>query len=383
MENYQICKRCVMDTSDPEITFDEQGICCHCRHFDTKIKPKWRYDEEGARRLEQIMAHIREVCKNKKYDCILGISGGVDSSYLAYLASQVWKLHVLAVHVNAGWNTEIAESNIEKLVKTFNIELYTYVVDWEEVRDLQIAYLKSGLANQDVPQDHVFFAALYKKAINEGIKFVFTGMNYATESILPLSWGYYAMDSYQLKAIHKRFGTRKLKTYQTLSFYERYILIPFIKRIRIIHPLNYLPYDKAKAKETLKKTIHWSDYGLKHGESYFTKFFQNYWLPTRFGYDKRRAHFSSMILAGLMTRDEALAQLEEPLYQPDELQQDIAYICNKLGITMQEFEYYLHMPKKHFKDYPSLYHLENYLRGLVEKPIFQYFGRHYKKMKEI
>lgn len=347
----QVCSYCVMDTTDPAIEFDKEGRCNHCRTAEKLLEE--RVFSDGEKRLKELIARVRVASKNKEFDCIIGLSGGADSSYLAYLASKVWGLRVLAVHVNAGWNSEIAESNIEKLVKKCGITLHTYVVDWEEVKDLQLSYLKSGLANQDVPQDHVFFAVLYKLAAKEGIKHVFTGHNIATESILPASWGYNAMDSKQLKAIHKKFGNVKLKSYKTISFFYRYVYLPFIYGLKIDMPLNLLDYDKDKAKDFLLKEIGWKDYGLKHGESVFTKFFQNYWLPERWGFDKRKAHASSQIVSGKISREEALKELNATLYSPVDIQNDKDYICRKLNLSHEELESYFKMPLKYHWDYPS------------------------------
>lgn len=350
---YQICSYCVMDTSDPDIEFDENNRCNHCRGAEQLLKERVFSGDKGEEKLKQLLDQIKTQSKLKEFDCIIGLSGGADSCYLAYLASKVWNLRVLAVHVNAGWNSEIAESNIEKLVKKCGITLHTYVVDWEEVRDLQLSYLKSGLANQDVPQDHVFFAVLFKLAAKEGIKHVFTGHNIASESILPAAWGYNAMDSKQLKSIHKRFGSIKLKSYKTISFFYRYVYLPFIYGLKIHMPLNLIDYDKEKAKAFLADEIGWKDYGVKHGESVFTRFFQNYWLPKRWGFDKRKAHASSQIVSGNMTREEALLELKKELYTPVEIQNDKDYICRKLNITHEELDNYFKMPLRYWTDFPS------------------------------
>lgn len=351
---YQICNRCVMDTSVPDIVFDKDGICNYCTNAIEYGKLNYFPNEEGKKLLSNILDEIREDNKNSKYDCILGLSGGVDSSYLAHIASKEWDLRILAVHVNAGWNSEIAEANIEKIVnKNKNIDLYTYVVNWQEVRDLQLAYFKSGIANLDVPQDHVFFAQLYKRALKEKIKYILTGGNFASESICPDSWGYDAMDLLSLRSIHKKYGNMPLKSYTTLSFVARTLVYPLIIKQKKIRPLNYLQYNKEEAKELLKYEYNWVDYGMKHGESVFTKFFQNYWLPQRFGYDKRKSHFSSLIVSGYLKREEALNKLKEPLYDPLELQRDKEYICNKLEIKLEELENYFNAPKNTYRNYAN------------------------------
>lgn len=337
MPEYQICTRCVMDTSDPEIRFNETGVCCHCSNFDTVRAKSWFPDEDGQRRLDATLQDIRQEGAGREYDCILGLSGGVDSSYLA-LRLHEWRMRPLAVHVDAGWNSELAVANIEKVVKHCNFDLHTHVVDWEEMRDLQLAYLRAGIPNQDVPQDHVFFASLYHFATSNGIRWIMSGGNLATEGIFPKAWHGPAMDAINLRAIHRRFGTTPLKTYSTVSFLQYYVWYPLVRKMRTLRPLNFLPYNKASAIKELEQAIGWRAYGRKHGESLFTKLFQNHYLPVRFGYDKRRPHLSSLIVSGQMTRDEAIRQLQEPLYDPDELEIDIAYFCKKLRISRAEFD---------------------------------------------
>ena len=351
-----------MDTTAEEITFDEKGVCSFCRKFDTEIKPKWFPNDGGRKKLASILDRVRQEGEGKEYDCIIGLSGGTDSSYVTYLAKRKWGLRPLIFHVDAGWNTEIATSNIENLVKKLDIDLFTYVVDWEEMRDLQLAFLKSGVVSQDIPQDHVFCATLYKYIRQYNIKYVLTGYNYATESILPPSWAYNAFDRSHVKGIHKQFGTIKLKTYPTISFLQRYIYYPFIKGVKIIRPLNYIPYNKKIALETLGKKIGWEDYGYKHGESVFTKFFQTYYLPERFGYDKRRAHLSSLILSGQTTREKALKELEIPPCNPKEAEELKIYVAKKLGISVKELEDYMALPKKTYRDFPNQANLLNLLK---------------------
>lgn len=358
--DFKICVKCIMDTSDPLIQFNDEGRCNHCIEAERLITERCFSGAVGDRKIRDLIKEIKAKNSKNEFDCIIGLSGGADSSYLAYLAAKVWGLRVLAVHVNAGWNSEIAESNIEKLVKKCGLTLHTYVVDWEEVRDLQIAYLNSGLANQDVPQDHVFFAVLYKLAAKENVKYVFTGHNIATESILPKEWGYNAMDSKQLKYIHKKFGSNVRKSYKTISFFYRYIFLQYIYKIKIINPLNLLDYDKDAAKVFLNDEIGWKDYGMKHGESVFTRFFQNYWLPTRFGFDKRKAHLSSLIVSKKINKEEAIEELQKPIYDTITLQNDKEYICRKLRIDERKFDEFLKMPIKTFRDYPSNFNLFNF-----------------------
>jgi aminotransferase len=348
---YRICTRCVMDTTDPQITFDAEGVCNHCRHFEQVTSKHWHPGPEGAAMLEKIVASVREEGKGREYDSILGLSGGVDSSYLALKAHELG-LRPLVVHVDAGWNSELAVSNIEKIVKHCGFELHTHVMDWDEMRDLQIAYLRAGVANQDVPQDHAFFANLYDYAIRNGIRTVLSGGNTATEAIFPDAWHGSAMDAINLRAIHRRYGSMPLRHYRTISFFQYYFVYPFVKRMRVLRPLNYMPYDKAAAIAELEK-VGWRAYRGKHGESVFTKFFQTYYLPTKFGYDKRRPHLASLIVSGQLTRDAALRALEEPLIQEREREADIAYFCKKLGIERAEFEAALREPPRHYREFPN------------------------------
>lgn len=348
---YQVCTRCVMDTSDPEITFNADGVCDHCRNFDAVTSKRWFPGPEGAGIWAEKLDTIKKAGAGNEYDCIIGLSGGIDSSYLA-LKAKDWGLRPLVVHVDAGWNSELAVSNIESVVKACNYDLHTIVIDWDEMRDLQFAYLRSSLANQDVPQDHAFFANLYQYAINNKTKYILSGGNIATESIFPTSWHGDAMDAINLKAVHRRFGTRKLKHYKTISLLDYYVIYPFVHGMRTVRPLNYMPYDKEKAIETLRATG-WRPYGRKHGESRFTKLFQNYYLPEKFGFDKRRPHYASLVVSGQMTRDEALAALAEPLYDEKDLAADLAFFCKKLGITEAQFRQYMSEPNHHYTDFDN------------------------------
>ncbi|MFA5849808.1 MAG: N-acetyl sugar amidotransferase [Bacteroidales bacterium] len=351
-QKYQICSRCIMDTSDPDIVFDEDGVCNHCRNFDINIRKQWLPNDEGKVRLQAIVDKIKKDGAGKQYDCILGLSGGVDSSYLALIAKKMG-LRPLGVHVDTGWNRDVGMSNIESIVKVLNIDLFTQVIDWEEMRDLQVAYLKSGVENQDTPQDHVIFAALYRFAMDNRIRFVLSGSNYATESVLPTAWGHDAMDLRQLKAIHKLYGTKKLKTYPTVNFFKYRFYYPYIKKMQVVDILNYIPYDRENAIQTLQKEVGFKDYGKKHYESQFTKFFQGYFLPVKFGYDKRKAHFSSLILSGQMTREEALNKIEEKTYSDETLKSDRDFIIKKLGLSQESFSEIMAAPNKSFVDYPT------------------------------
>jgi N-acetyl sugar amidotransferase len=354
-----------MDTSDPKITFDQNGVCNHCKRFETQIKPLWFPNKEGRKKLDATISKIKEDGKGNDYDCIIGLSGGVDSSYLAYiLRTEYPELRILSVHVDGGWNSELAVHNIENIVKNLNIDLYTEVIDWEEMKDLQLSYFKSQLANQDVPQDHAFFAALYRIAIKYKIKYFLTGGNFATESILPSSWGYNASDGVQLKAVHREFGQIKLKNYKTFSSFKKLVYYPYIKKMKTIRPLDLLPYDKDEAKKIIIEKINWRDYGGKHHESRFTKFFQAHWLPIKFGYDKRRAHLSSLIVAGQMKREDALIEIEKPLYNKNELKEDKEFLAKKMGLSIENFNEIMSNPNKTFMDYKSDYKLYMFMKRI-------------------
>lgn len=364
------CTQCVMNDTDEEIEFDYRGVCNHCRQFAEVTKKYWFPNKEGEKYLNDILTRVREDGKGKEYDCILGLSGGVDSSYLA-LKAKDWGLRPLVMHVDAGWNTETAVSNIEKIVKYCNYNLHTHVVDWEEMRDLHLSYFCSGLSNQDVPQDHIFFSSLYHFAIKNKIRYILSGGNIATEGVMVSGWhGGSAMDSISLKAVHRKYGERPLKLYKMISFWQYYIWYPLIKKMRTIRPLNYLPYNKEIAIKEIEKKCGWRSYGRKHGESLFTKIFQNNYLPRKYGYDKRLPHLSSLILSGQITREFAIEKLKEPLYDPFELEIDLDYFCKKLRITREQYENFICGQKKNYSDFPNwmrLYSLIKLAQKYFEK----------------
>jgi aminotransferase len=349
---YQICTRCILDTSDPEISFDLEGVCNHCRAFDAVISKGWHPNKHGEEMLHAKIMEIKAAGVGKKFDCIIGLSGGIDSSYLAIKLKE-YDLRVLAVHVDAGWNSELAVHNIERIVDYCGFEYYSEVLNWREVADLQLAFLKSGVANQDVPQDHGFFATLYKFAMQQKIKYVINGGNIATESVFPANWHHSPMDAICLNDIHRRFGTMRLKSYRTISFFEYYIYFPFILGMKVFRPLNYMPYDKRDALKELLEKVGYKEYDTKHGESVFTRFFQNHFLIKRFGYDKRRPHLSCLILSGQLTREAALEAMKQAPYNEKDLAQDRAFVARKLGISEVELDGYISQPLKHYTDYKN------------------------------
>ena len=371
MENkkYQICTRCVMDTTDPEIIFDEKSVCNHCHQFDKVTTTRYYPNDKGKKKLDTIFSKIKRKGKEQDYDCIIGLSGGVDSSYLALILKD-YGLRPLVVHVDAGWNSEIAIYNIEQIIKHCDYDLHTHVIDWQEIKDLQLSYLKSGVANQDTVQDHIFFASLYHFAVQHNIKYVISGNNISTESVFPKAWHHSAMDAINLKAIHKIFGKKKLSNYKTISFFEYFFYYPFIKGVEVVYPLNFMPYCNGEALKFLKEKLNYKEYGRKHSESRFTKFFQNYYLPKKFNIDKRRPHLSSRILSGRLKRDEALRELKKPLYDEIELSYDKSYIVKKLEISVEEFDRFIWEKGHHYSEYANwdfYYKLMTQLKKVLQK----------------
>ncbi len=359
-EVYQVCKSCVMDTTDSKITFDAEGVCDHCNTFYSKILPNWHTDERGDNALKEIIKKIKRKGKGKDFDCLMGMSGGIDSSYLLYVMVKHYGLRPLVFHVDAGWNSQIAVNNIERLVDGLGLDLYTEVINWEEIKDLQLAFFKSGVPHIDVPQDHAFFATMYKFASKHNIKYILTGGNYSTECIRnPIEWMYYQSDSIQLRDIYKKFGTGKLKDYPVSNILWHKVYLPYIKKIKLIRPLDYVPYNKDEAMQLLVDKFDYQKYPQKHFESRFTRFYESYWLPKKFGYDTRKVQYSSLILTNQMSREEALEKLKFPAYDTETIQQDFEYIATKLDISVKELQSYMDAPNKTYKDYKSQENIYN------------------------
>ncbi len=351
---HTICTNCVMDTTDTKITFDKDGVCDHCTTFYRDVRPNWHTDEYGRKQLETELERIRINGKGRNFDCIIGMSGGIDSSYLTHLAKCELNLRPLVFHVDAGWNSQIAVNNIERIVDGLGLDLYTEVINWSEMRDLQVAFFRAGVPHVDAPQDHAFFATMYHFAEKHNIKYILTGANYSTECVRnPIEWMYYQSDSIQLRDIHARFGQRPLKKFPVTSILRHKIYLPFVKKIRVARPLNYLPYTKNEAVELLEKEYGWQPYPQKHFESRFTRFYESYWLYERFGYDTRKVQFSSLILTGQMTREEALEKLQHPPYDEETIQHDFEFIATKLALTTEELNSYMDLPHKTYRDYRS------------------------------
>lgn len=339
----QTCTQCILDQhDDPAITFDSNGVCNYCQGFKKEFIDNMPSPAEKETRLKQALGKIKSERKGKKYDSILGVSGGVDSSYLAFLAKE-FGLNPLLVHFDNGWNSELAVDNINKIVDHTGFDLYTYVVDWEEFRDLQLAYIRASVIDWEVPTDHGLMATLYNQAARHRIKYVLTGFNYQTEAILPKPMRWSKRDVANIVDIHKKFGTKRLKTMPLLGFY-RLNYLQFLRGFESVKILELIDYNKEEAKAVIAQQMGWRDYGGKHYESIFTRFYQGYVLKEKFGVDKRKAHLSSLICSGQMTREEAMAELEKPAYDPDLLREDKAYVIKKLGLTPGEFDQIIQQP---------------------------------------
>lgn len=346
---YRICAKTVMDTSDPYIEFDEDGVSNYWRSGIARLEAEIIRGEAGLAHARRIAESIRAESKTKRYDCLIGVSGGVDSSYVAYWTRKLG-LRPLAVHLDNGWNSELAVSNIEALVTKLDIDLHTVVLDWEEFRDIQRSFFLASVPNCEMPTDHAITATLFSLARKHGIRHIISGANVVTEGIYQANIGHDNKDWSHIADLHRRFGQRKVSTFPHLSVldFARSIVVD---RIRFIPILNYLDYNREQAIATLEREFGWRNYGRKHGESTFTRFFQEHYLPAKFGIDKRRMHYSSMICAGQITREDALRKLEEPLYEPDELRQDIEFVRKKLQFSEKEFEAIMKTPPKSHHDY--------------------------------
>ncbi|WP_079459248.1 N-acetyl sugar amidotransferase, partial [Pseudomonas aeruginosa] len=339
----------------PHIHFDQQGVCEYCQNFDEAIKPNWHTDKHGEAELKRLAEVIKRDGKGRDFDCIIGLSGGLDSSYVSYVAKEKMGLRPLLFHVDAGWNTDQAVGNIEKLVDGLGLDLYTEVINWEEMKDLQVAFLKSQISDQDLPQDAAFFSALYKFARAHKIKYVLTGGNFSTECCRePEEWGGYpGIDKRLFKDIHKRFGTRTLKTFPIVDILAYKIYYRYVLGMQVIRPLNLLPYVKKDAEETLQRLYGWQSFQHKHHESRFTRFYEDYWLPRKFGYEKRRAHFSSLIMTGQMTREEALERISKPEMDENFLHSEFEYVANKLDLSIEDLQFIFDGENKTFHDYKN------------------------------
>jgi len=349
---YQQCSLSVMDTiADPDITFDEKGICNYYYEYQKAAKENVFTGEAGIKNIEQLVAKIKEAGKGKPYDCIMGVSGGVDSTYVAYLAKK-HGLRPLAVHFDNGWNSELAVKNIENLVSKLDIDLHTLVINWEEFKDIQLAYLKASVIDIEAVTDHAITGTISTLAKKYNIKYSLTGSNIVTEFVMPPSWTFNKSDHVNLQDIHKKFGAIPLKSYPIYNTYLKKYTHNIIK-MESVALLNSVPYNKQEIKDFIQKELAWRDYGGKHYESIFTKFYQAHILPVKFKVDKRKPHLSTLIFSGQITKQEALAELEKPLYDNNEFRHDYDFVLKKLGLTNNEFEDLMRLPVKDHRDYKT------------------------------
>jgi N-acetyl sugar amidotransferase len=350
-ETQQVCRVCVMDRTDPEIRFFGDDGCNHCIRARQRLATEVFRGPEGQTRRTRLIEQIRADGRGRDYDCVIGLSGGLDSTYVAWQAKQEG-LRPLAVHLDNGWNSELAVANIEKTIKALDIDLFTHVVDWEEFRDLQLAFFRARVVNIEIVTDHAITAILYRVASKQGLRWILSGSNVATESIMPEAWGYDTRDARHVRGIHARFGRVPISTFPLLPA-PRFLWHVFAERIRFVPILNYGDYRKSDAVALLRDKVGWTPYAKKHGESRFTDFYQNYYLPTRFGFDKRKAHYSSLIVSGQMTRDEAMELLERSPWSDADRRLDIEYVIKKLGLSAAEFEDIMAQPPASPRDYPN------------------------------
>ena len=363
IRDYQACVRCVMDTSDPDIVFDTTGVCNHCFEFDKARDTQSLSPEAAVSKLHELVDKIKQEGRNKKYDCIKGVSGGVDNTYHVYLLKHLG-LKPLVVHLDNGWNSELAVQNIENIITRLGFDLYTRVLNWNEFRELQLAYLKASVLDLEALTDHAISATLFHQANRYGVKYIMAGTNRATEAILPLNWRYAnkTNDAVNIKAINDQFRKKPIKDFPMLSF-QKHAYYWKIKKIEWVSPLDYVQYDKANAKKIIESELGWRDYGGKHYESIITRFYQGYILPKKFGIDKRRAHLSTLIVSGQITRNEALLELQKPLLEEAILKQDLEFVPKKLGISKEAFDDIMQLPPKNHYDYKT----DKKLRELIIK----------------
>lgn len=348
---YTICTRCIMDITDPDIYFDELGVCNHCKRYDELLDKRVFRGKEAKEKLEQIVKNIKSSGETREYDCIIGVSGGVDSTYVAYLTKELG-LKALAVHFDNGWNSELAVRNIERILDLLNIDLYTYVIEWSTFKDLQMSFLKASTPDGEIPTDHAINALLFSEASKRGIKYIINGMNFATESLAVPAWAYGHSDWKYIRSVHRIFGTKKLAKYPHYTFTDlAYWTV--VRRINVVSILNYLEYNKDEVMKLLQESLGWVYYGGKHYESVYTRFYQGYILPRKFNIDKRIGHLSDLIRSGQLTREKALEELTKPIYDESLLRQDKEFVLKKFKINEVEFDKIMSIELKTFQDYPN------------------------------
>lgn len=353
---FQVCTNCVMDTTDSKIKFDNQGVCDYCNGFNNDVKGSWNKNTHNEIELLDIAKKIKKNSRKSKYDCIIGLSGGLDSSYLCYVTKEIMGLNPLVYVVDTGWNLNVAVENIEKIVRGLDLDMYTEVVNWNEMKDLQLAFFKSQVPYQDFPQDHAIFAGLYNFAVKNKIKYVFTGANNSTEGVRPPVEWVYINDLRLMKDIHKKFGKiKKLKTFPTCGMIKYRLFYPYVKGMKRFYPLDYIHYEKKEVEIFLNDKFGWTKYENKHYENIFTRFYEGYYLPTKFNYDKRKCYYSNLILTGQMSREDALSQLLNPSYDKQLANKDMSYIAKKMGVSLEEFKIIISGDNKYYNDYKNSY----------------------------
>jgi N-acetyl sugar amidotransferase len=362
---YRRCTLTVMDNiADPDISFDAKGICNYYYDYETTAASFLFSEAEGKKKLDEFAEKVKKEGKGKPYDCLIGLSGGVDSTYVALLVKQLG-LRPLAVHLDNGWNSELAVSNVENIITRLGFDLFTIVVNWEEFRDIQLSYLKASVVDIEVVSDHAIFATMYKLAKEHKTGYIISGTNIVTEQIMPPSWLYKKMDFTNLKDIHRQYGKVKLKTYPYFDF-SKFVYYSSVLRLNPVSILNYVPYNKKAVKEVIARELGWRDYGGKHHESIFTKFYQAYILPEKFKIDKRKAHLSTLICSGQLTKEEALLEMEQPLYLPSALAADKEYVLKKLGLSDDEFIAIMKLPVRKHQEFKTDTRLkDSYMKLLV------------------
>ena len=340
-----------MDTTDPDIKFDEEGICSHCYRYENIINSELYKKKKIKGALEELIKEIKKRGKGKKCDCIIGVSGGVDSTYTIYMAKKMG-LKPLAVHMDNGWNSELSVDNIHKTLKTLGVDLYTLVLDWEEFKDLQLSFLKSSTPDIEIPTDHALRSVLYYVVAKENIRFIISGRNTATEGGGVAAWSQGHGDWLYIKSIQRLFGTKKLKKFPHYNLVN-FFYYSVIKKIKWIQFLDYLEYNKKEVVEVLQKELGWRVYGGKHYESIYTRFYQGYILPEKFDFHKKRLHLSSLVWSGQISREEAIREMGKNDYPDDIQKQDREFVIKKLGIFEEEFKNIMEQAPKTFWDYPS------------------------------
>ena len=349
LPDVRVCTRCVMDTTDPDITFDDRGVCSHCHGYDRAVAKWVRSGAAGRQQLDAAVEKIKRDGAGRQYDCVIGVSGGVDSTFVAYKVKQLG-LRPLAVHLDNGWDSEIAATNISSALRALNIDLQTLVIDWEEFRDIQLAFLRAGVPDAEIPSDHAIVASVHNAAAEHGVRHTIWGYNTRTETHLPKAWSQGHFDWRYIRTIHRRFGSGRIRTFPHLSamssLFDRF-------RASRLNLLDYVDYVKADAMAILQRELGWRSYGGKHHENIYTRWYQGWFLPTRFGYDKRKTHLSSLICSGQITRAHALDELMKPPYDEELQRADTDYVIKKLGLTAEGFRAIMNAPKRTFHDFPS------------------------------